>query len=1697
MTSITKHQYDFTNGKCANKENVLSNGKQSEVTKSSSGIDSNFDWAEKEAISQQRKLRLIQVRQQSKEIAAQVRENVRKEEQRQIENINRIKRDELLNWRQKQTGIVVKNYEKCLEQIGEAHLNAARENAKERQFEEQKVKNRKLACKRGKMAAQKLKEEQALKSAKPTVNRVKQKQVVTISKAIQSSPESDTSTTSTSSSTSTDASVIFVETKKKPEVKVNIPTKMPLSPKRSVKMKSPARTEYNPSRYASANNSTATDISFTDSPMSDAPPLITKVSDLLGKKSSIKATSLRSSPHIAKTYKLDKSPVTCRNITRKTTQKPQINTVSSRLSRVIKTPSKSSGKSPIKVLPERKHFVPEFVKAKASSKTTTANASIQTAPQRTSKVQFYDHANKFSRQYDGSIDVIERVQNVIPLSAWEEAKKDSEADIIKRSELMNMKILAENRSKVALEKEKIRKDYDLMSIQLKEILDNNDLVHSFLETNEILSESRLKQLAEEKQQLMNDEFSKVLKQPAIITCPKINSKTSKSSTSNQCGEINVAQAKSQSTTKLNALKQSQKKENAKELQKDDTTSENILENTQPFLLDYVNERSNNLCDDINRCRNDHKDTDFNQGKLAALHDLLNKFNTFRRILCDEIKENNGDISHIDAERFMNEIDKVEEKKQEIMKEKPMEEVSSRKQTKQKQNRELDLSKREKLLKIKESCIDEKVRELFLREKKIEEQKKCSKKEDAKTRKDKKAIAMVTSNGAESMEDIPVRIVINVNKNEQSKEKTTEVVVNELKWSEKLKKTSTESIQAVPVSNGCGKIYPKTPAAKTKMVTLMDISSSSTSYTSYLSPPDQMKTRLTAKMEQSAISSNVNAAMPSENSPVNDSELLHYIIRMLGMSRTSIDQLNMSSVSTVKTPNSSIINVSNNRQLTSSSLTSTPISHSSSVSMEQIQSIDKAKLQQLAKYLAENNKLATKPRKDSKESGASSGVWDEILSKKNEPNSKSEKTENSKSKPSERRENNAMVEDSDDKLSRDDLIAKYDELAANCTKRIINLDTMISKVREEKQKLLENTLSSASSLITGQKEATEYMEYPQQEQKQQTEQSNNNISSPLSDSKGTNAPSSDFSSTSGTADISMPNENRAGLFAAKNKLLGESKDSGVGISRPVTSSDYRDSPDLKQNTKTVDSERQSKLLQNALHESKRDASFEPLLKDIPRANYRISSGGQIVYEQPQQKHQAEQIPTHSREKMVKPSPPPVAMARYSPHMEDELPHELSTITEIDTPQTSRLNATDATNLNETKNNSIKLTQADEASKLIYKAFPQLKDYIKLNPNTSQVSMASANDTDLTMAGTSAIANEHVEKLLEPFGSQVNELKYKTYDGDRPDVNNSRQLEDSELRMSYSKFPTHSEYAKSVPGLLDSQSLDKVDLSDDNSNSSLPDIVNELKSRKILDRSFEEAKGNYGNLDDLLVVGNPRAISLLTTESTVSDTLSEELEHELNSMGLAWVSTELKKSKKVSTSQSSDSSNHGERLHRSSNKQQSPSKLKAVQKMNHSKATNDSFVDKNLVATNSGTVEGTITTQKSESDQLAKSINLKDFLARQLMKHSSMSSSSSDSSLASIFLKSFLLQSDVKSPDTPQNRGKDKHRTSTPVDHSSGDGKDSSSKKMYRTLTSTAVGEMSKNQTESLTYFSNESHQLSSVRMSTTNSMSSTLSDERQN
>lgn len=401
-------------------------------------------------------------------------------------------------------------------------------------------------------------------------------------------------------------------------------------------------------------------------------------------------------------------------------------------------------------------------------------------------------------------------------------------------------------------------------------------------------------------------------------------------------------------------------------------------------------------------------------------------------------------------------------------------------------------------------------------------------------------------------------------------------------------------------------------------------------------------------------------------------------------------------------------------------------------------------------------------------------------------------------------------------------------------------------------------------------------------------------------------------------------------------------------------------------------------------------------------------------------------------------------------------------------------------------------------MIYSAFPGYKEYINLKDSISQVSLTNVNETVNITAEASSNLSENIEKCLRPSISQMDDLRYKPFEGERPDVD-SKLFDESELRLSYAKFPTHAEYAKSISGLMDSQSLEDVHNSEtnDNSSSSLPDIVNELKNRKILEHSFEEAEDGKGdNLEDILSANTNqkylgKALSSATTQQVqnTDGSLSDVLGHDLNNMGLAWATAEMKKSKAAShsISVSSDSSNHCDKPHQSPIKQRQAKR--SFQKMNQSKATNDSFVDKNIVATNTGMNEGTTSTQQTGSDLYGKSMNLKEFIAREIHKHSSVSSS--DSSLASYLINSILGGSSIELPGTPNNRGGiDKHRTSTPVDHSS-DGKDSS-KRNYKT--SSINKDSNKNQTESPTFFSNES-QISSVRMNSTDSNTSDLNEER--
>lgn len=674
----------------------------------------------------------------------------------------------------------------------------------------------------------------------------------------------------------------------------------------------------------------------------------------------------------------------------------------------------------------------------------------------------------------------------------------------------------------------------------------------------------MREIEKERQALMNADFERMLNKPSVvITCPK---------------RSNTRATESESFDGLNVAKRQMAPPPPTERVASVDHSDYSSGSCNSFLLEYVTSRTTNLTNDIDRIRTDRAgDGQSNRKKADALTALLTKVNGLRKILSAEIDRNatNGK-SNIDF--VLREMDRVNERQAAIMK---------NDENKENVNGEQLIAERERMLKLKETQLEQKVKELYLREKRLKSQQQ----QQLVTVNTNSAPATATATGANinTVDDIPVRIVINVNK------EGTDHVPKEQKWGDII---GTKNVAAgqnghtkTPVVNRSGKVYRKTPAkVATKPV---DISSPSTTLTAYLSPPEAVQTELSKTLHQSAaMNQATNTTAPLPNAQNLNPQLLHYIVRLLGMTRTSIEQLNVSSVSTMSTPSSSIVNVSQNRKMSFSSISSTSWP-------DAMPAIDDAKWEQLNRFIAENykfisnlnetiNKSATGAQSAPREA-TSEPVWNELLQNEKSANIKQPKSIMRKQAP----KATATATDKEP-TTKNDLIVKYDELTANCTKRINDLDQMISKVREEKLKLLENTLSSAGSLVTGttKENTTEYMDLPHAQRTSKVTLVDSGdatitlqTSSKSADSTTgtTSAPSPEFSSSSGAAIAAIIN--KTGL-STHIRQFGESKDSGVGGSRPVTSSDFRESPELR---------------------PKGSDHFVPLLDDIPKSkiNYRIN------------------------------------------------------------------------------------------------------------------------------------------------------------------------------------------------------------------------------------------------------------------------------------------------------------------------------------------------------------------------------------------------------------------------------------------------------------------------------------------------------------
>lgn len=739
------------------------------------------------------------------------------------------------------------------------------------------------------------------------------------------------------------------------------------------------------------------------------------------------------------------------------------------------------------------------------------------------------------------------------------------------------------------------------------------------QSNELFSEHRIQQTAEEHQRKMNLEFQSALNEPVLITCPKIAQKANNNSESSS-SELNVA------SETLKNMAESTRNEN-RMVTGPPTISDRSTESYSSFLLDYVNARSEDILKDIGH-RNQNAPEE-GADNITALQNLLSKVDGLKYLLQEAIKTHQGTNNEQLKQNMkfvLKELEKVEREETKLKTNKPQT-VGRTKNIIENKNKETvstsesDISLREKMLKFKEQCFDDKLRELYLHEKKL---KRDAQQTNAQLEKEpNEAVANnEPPRNDSSVSDSPVRIVINVN--QRNKNKTMRSA--ELKWSQLLKNPNQEEqtkdlAVLTKVTDEAGVSFRKTPAKITKKVVtnVEQTSSTSTTLTAYLSPPEEINTALTEALRANK-SKPANSAQQATANVVADPQLHAYILRLLAMSRNSIDQLGISSVSTVATPNSSVIDTTANmpgQRPLATSVSSETDQSSSSMELIKRPAIDEQKMEQLQQFIADNHNLVeelnhslkslTMPQNES-DQRKMENVWMEILKDNNRK--QTQRSEQGKSvvviSKNDPRKPESILKPSSKSLAANpipkqtDLITKYDELTATCTKRITDLNSMISKVREEKQKLLENTLSSAGSLISGQihrENFTEYLDFAQQQnQNQQGDTSQG------SDIKSLQTASPEYSASSGAAAVAGIIANPPPLLHSKQ--IGISKDSGVGASRPVTSSDFRDSPEFKAlepiNTNAANRPTDA----GALPKAKGAENFEPMLKDIPKGSYRL-------------------------------------------------------------------------------------------------------------------------------------------------------------------------------------------------------------------------------------------------------------------------------------------------------------------------------------------------------------------------------------------------------------------------------------------------------------------------------------------------------------
>ncbi|XP_039495429.1 uncharacterized protein LOC120454299 isoform X1 [Drosophila santomea] len=1156
--------------------------------------------------------------------------------------------------------------------------------------------------------------------------------------------------------------------------------------------------------------------------------------------------------------------------------------------------------------------------------TTTYTMSTRQDPKTTQsgRVQFYDHSNKYHRTYEAPTQSVQcNEKDATQMTAMDHARIENQLRELREQELDKLRKISNDRGQKALEREQVRRDCAELTEKLDALTQQQP---QLLPTDaNIIPSHRFADAAARREQKMNEAMEEMLLRPAIITCPEVRTKST---------PPNSSRSKSKAPMAVNVG------EPPVQMGRDNLGS---TESCCSILLDYVDDQSKQLKSDL-------KAEQSNSLKAMRLKSLLERIEKIRVQLLEELKA--GETAGSKGDNAQ-ELNNIRQERADILSE-----------------RTRTLNERESDLQQKEAILEQRLRKFYKEAKSVKSSEGDQPKSTAK-------------------EDGPVEIIIKVRS-----DGTVKQYVPRAKSKAKAKPSAIDNEKDVPL--GSTESTPRDDAAKQTAQDYakrplpqdqrqISIDSNSTAYRSL--PPVSYK--------------NLNPGIPSASAAPVSAPLhpmvVQYINRLLGMTRQNIDDMGVSS-SYVATPSTSVINSSRNV---------TPCAEAEAGRAERDQDeetvMNEQRVERVQSFIADNRSLIDdleasircqqqlQREQQSQDEERSLRVFDQIWNKRLAKNledcqqtnkqrehkvekipqgdrknvsaqkengrvpapQERERQQPSKgavqqkrdpkimkqghggvSLPVDKSTNRVVAEKSKCQSTSDESSARnmerYAQLTENCTQRIAELTELITKVREEKQRLVEVTLTSNSD---GERQSTEYFELPTGQQRTRCRT--------LSD----------------RSDSQTPSTSEA-LPLQKHKPTAASRDSGIADSRPITA----------QGQVCVD--------------------MEP-----------ISLGSS----------------TQNNTARGRMKAPPATIRRYSPQLNaEDLAHELSTITEVETPGQSNI----------------------VAATPLHKPFPSFDQYARelqldlsrLDADQSQRLQGEFNELihaiNQRTQGTDYREFPSINAYLHNMTSTHIHLEIGQ-DADQATLSPGELLR--QLRVvnaSIQEFPKRREYFEK---LMAKQPADQRDLIDsdrlENDSSDSFNIEEELRQRNILKNSFRRGNATDTTLTGQEVASSTRRESVAPVtndqpnESGIDPLSGSNFSSDGDQRRQCWHATMHQRQQQVDEMCSSSTT--------ASSPERRPRKSRLRGGNDHSHRSKDD-----------STVQ--------DASQIGRSLNLREFLTRELLKHrvhNGDTTESSDESLRGHFLKSVLHSLSPSNNEQTAGVGvshatgatNDRQKTSTPV------------------------------------------------------------------